>query len=86
MYSIWHHDQLIYCGMSGKDIENPDNQNKKKYGIYNRLASHTSGKLSGNQFCVYVANQLVILELNPGDLTQLQHLWSDMWYFWIFLH
>jgi len=24
--------------MSGKDIENPDNQNKKKYGIYNRLA------------------------------------------------
>ena len=68
VYSIWHHDQLIYCGMSGREIEKPDNQNKKRYGIYNRLNSHASGRLSGDQFCVYVANRLVIPELKPEDL------------------
>ena len=68
VYSIWHHDELIYCGMSGREIEKPDNQNKNKYGIYNRLNSHASGRLSGDQFCVYVANRLVIPQLKQEDL------------------
>ena len=68
VYSIWHNENLIYCGMSGREIENPQNQSKKKYGIYNRLNSHASGRLSGDQFCVYVANRLVIPELDHKDL------------------
>jgi len=68
VYSIWHNESLIYCGMSGREIEKPDNQSKKKYGIYNRLNSHASGRLSGDQFCVYVANRLVIPELDHKDL------------------
>lgn len=72
VYSIWRDNQLIYCGMSGRDIENPDNQKKKKYGIYNRLQSHASGRLSGDQFCVYVANRLVIPELKLRDLERFE--------------
>ncbi len=68
VYSIWHNENLIYCGMSGREIENPQNQSKRKYGIYNRLNSHASGRLSGDQFCVYVANRLVIPELDHKDL------------------
>tara|TARA_R110000737_G_scaffold314184_1_gene323886 strand:+ start:11563 stop:12003 length:441 start_codon:yes stop_codon:yes gene_type:complete len=66
IYAIWNGDELFYCGMSGREIEK--NLNKKKYGLITRLHSHASGRLSGDQFCVYVANRLVIPELKPNDL------------------
>lgn len=66
IYAIWNGDELFYCGMSGREIEK--NINKKKYGLITRLHSHASGRLSGDQFCVYVANRLVIPELQPNDL------------------
>ena len=59
-------DELIYCGMSGREIEK--NRHKKKYGLVTRLASHASGRLSGDQFCVYVANRCVIPSLTLSDL------------------
>ena len=69
VYAIWHKDQLIYCGMSGREIEKHHFSNtKKKYGLVTRLASHASGRLSGDQFCVYVANRLVIPDLKQFDL------------------
>ena len=69
VYVIWHKDQLIYCGMSGREIEKHRFSNsKKKYGLVTRLASHASGRLSGDQFCVYVANRLVIPDLKQEDL------------------
>jgi len=66
IYAIWNDDELFYCGMSGREIEK--NQNKKKYGLVTRLNSHAIGRLSGDQFCVYVANRLVIPRLTQGDL------------------
>lgn len=66
VYAIWDDNELIYCGMSGREIEK--NLHKKKYGLITRLASHSSGRLSGDQFCVYVANRLVIPSLKPTDL------------------
>ena len=69
VYAIWHNDQLIYCGMSGREVEKHQFSNsKKKYGLVTRLASHASGRLSGDQFCVYVANRLVIPDLKQVDL------------------
>ncbi|MDB9923883.1 hypothetical protein OAC90_00205 [Planktomarina sp.] len=69
VYAIWHNDQLIYCGMSGREVEKYQFSNsKKKYGLVTRLASHASGRLSGDQFCVYVANRLVIPDLKQADL------------------
>lgn len=66
VYAIWEGLTLIYCGMSGREIEK--NQHKKKYGLVTRLNSHSSGRLSGDQFCVYVANRLVIPSLKQVDL------------------
>ncbi|OED84648.1 hypothetical protein A1QE_12555 [Vibrio breoganii ZF-55] len=66
VYAIWKDDQLIYCGMSGREIEK--NAHKKKYGLITRLHSHASGRLSGDQFCVYVANRLVIPSLTIAEL------------------
>ncbi|PKH88265.1 hypothetical protein [Colwellia sp. Bg11-28] len=66
IYAIWNDDELFYCGMSGREIEK--NQHKKKYGLVTRLDSHAIGRLSGDQFCVYVANRLVIPTLKQSDL------------------
>ena len=68
VYAIWNDDELFYCGMSGRSIESAIKKGKKKYGLVTRLNSHASGRLSGDQFCVYVANRLVIPELTEHDL------------------
>ena len=68
VYAIWQREQLLYCGMSGREIEKA--AGKKKYGLITRLGSHASGRLSGDQFCVYVANQLVIPSLGSDELTR----------------
>ena len=60
VYAIWEGSTLVYCGMSGRQFEKAITASPQKYGLYTRLASHASGRLSGDQFCVYVANRLVI--------------------------
>ena len=77
VYAIWQGDRLIYCGMSGRSIEKQGTKARKKYGLVTRLNSHASGRLSGDQFCVYVANRIIIPNLQvsllpkfeSGDLT-----------------
>ena len=56
--------------MSGRQIEKAIEQGKSKYGLVTRLNSHASGRLSGDQFCVYVANRLVIPQLKAEDLAK----------------
>lgn len=68
VYAIWNDEQLFYCGMSGRGIEKALIAGKKKYGLVTRLKSHASGRLSGDQFCVYVANRLVIPGLSQNEL------------------
>ena len=71
LYVIWEDKQLVYRGMSGREIEKYKYSNsKKKYGLINRLNSHASGRLSGDQFCVSVANRIVIPSLEPDMLEQ----------------
>ena len=67
VYVIWDGKALIYCGMSGREYEKALIDKKTKYGLVNRLNSHASGRLSGDQFCVYVANRFVIPSLSPDD-------------------
>ena len=66
VYAIWNGDSLFYCGMSGRQIEK--HKSERKFGLITRLNSHASGRLSGDQFCVYVANRLVLPTLKPEDL------------------
>src|SRR5262245_63549818 len=70
VYAVWDGDVLIYCGMSGREFEKGVAAAKVKLGLVTRLASHASGRLSGDQFCVYVANRLVIPSLTPEQLAQ----------------
>ncbi len=64
VYTIWHGDSLVYFGMSGREIERVRQEgNRKEYRLVTRLRSHWSGRLSGDQFCVCVANRLVIPSL-----------------------
>jgi hypothetical protein len=67
VYAIWRDSgEFIYVGMSGKGIETVD-PSRNRFGLYTRLNSHASGRLSGDQFCVYVANRLVIPELTEDQ-------------------
>jgi hypothetical protein len=68
VYAIWDDTgSLIYVAMSGRGIDGA--AGKLRYGLVTRLASHASGRLS-DQFCVYVANRLVVPQLTPDQLPQ----------------
>lgn len=68
VYAIWKDNELIYCGMSGREINSKSKTAPRKYGLVTRLNSHASGRLSGDQFCVYVANRFVIPSLKAEEL------------------
>jgi hypothetical protein len=70
VYAIWDGDVLVYCGMSGREVEKASASPRSRFGLITRLASHASGRLSGDQFCVYVANRLVIPPLKPEQLSK----------------
>ena len=68
VYAVWDQQKLIYCGMSGREFEKAVAAAKPRFGLVTRLASHASGRLSGDQFCVYVANRLVVPSMTPEQL------------------
>jgi hypothetical protein len=70
VYAVWDRDAFIYCGMSGREFERAVTAARPRYGLVTRLASHASGRLSGDQFCVYVANRLVIPSIQPDQLAK----------------
>ena len=73
VYTIWNREgYFIYVGMSGRNTTG----GKSAKGPYGRLASHASGRRSGDQFCLYVCDRLVlptvhnrIPEIAAGDLS-----------------
>ena len=70
VYTIWHNDgRFIYVGMSGRGITAETARRNTPQGIYTRLQSHASGRRSGDQFCVYVADRLVLPMLSLDDIT-----------------
>jgi hypothetical protein len=69
VYTIWHSDgRFIYVGMSGRGMTAETKRRNTPQGIYTRLQSHASGRRSGDQFCVYVADRLVLPALSPEDI------------------
>ena len=58
IYSVWDKDEkFIYIGISGlqKSLE--------KRSPLSRIVSHSSGRRSGNQFCIYIHDFYVIPKL-----------------------
>jgi hypothetical protein len=70
VYVVWEGATLIYGGMSGREFEKAVASQKRRFGLVTRLASHATGRLSGDQFCVDVANRLVIPSLDPQVLSR----------------
>ena len=72
VYAIWDDYQLVYVGMSGRGATSSLLEAKrsegKRFGLFTRLASHASGRRSGDQFCVYVADLLVLPRLSDDQV------------------
>jgi hypothetical protein len=54
--------------MSGRGITAETLRRNRPQGLYTRLKSHASGRRSGDQFCVYVADRLVLPALSQDDI------------------
>ena len=74
VYTVWGGDELIYVGMGGRAVGPSADTNgpasTKLTGLRSRLASHASGRRSGDQFCIYVFDRLVLPTLS---LQQIQN-------------
>ncbi len=65
IYTIWDDTgELIYVGIAGR---NPSGS-----GLATRLRSHASGRRSGDQFCVYVADHYVLPELTREQILDIR--------------
>lgn len=71
-YTVWHDDQLVYVGMAGRAIgpgaADSAAVSGRLTGIRSRLASHASGRRSGDQFCVYVFDRLILATLSREQI------------------
>lgn len=71
VYTIWNREgAFVYVGMSGRSAT-PTGK-----GPFGRLNSHASGRRSGDQFCIYVCDRLVLpglhnrlIEVADGSLS-----------------
>jgi predicted GIY-YIG superfamily endonuclease len=55
VYLVYQGSKWIYIGMSFKNLQS-------------RLSSHASGRRSGDQFCVYVGDRLVMSKLSIDQM------------------
>jgi len=72
VYSIWDDRRLVYVGMSGRGATVEQVLERKaldrEWGLKSRLKSHRAGRRSGDQFCVYVGDWLVLPTLTPSEI------------------
>lgn len=60
-----------YAGMSGRSITRETPAPPRAYGLYTRLHSHAAGRRNGDQFCVYVADRLVLPQPTSEEIEQI---------------
>jgi hypothetical protein len=69
VYTIRDSDsRFIYVGMSGRGITVETVHRSTPRGLYTRLQTHAGGRRSGDQFCVYLADRLVLPTLSEDDI------------------
>ena len=75
-YTIWDDDaRFVYAGMAGRSltaegIEAAGSRSPARVtGLRDRLGSHRSGRRSGDQFCVYVFDRLVLPSLTNEQIS-----------------
>jgi hypothetical protein len=60
--------RFIYVGMSGRGITVDTIRRNTPKGFIRACKAHASGRRSGDQFCVYVADRLVLPTLSQEDI------------------
>jgi hypothetical protein len=72
IYTIWEGKQLLYVGMSGRGPDMAATRTgkaaPKSRGLAGRLEAHASGRRSGDQFCVYVFDRLVLPAMSDQQI------------------
>jgi hypothetical protein len=73
VYTVWHGKQLIYVGISGSAVNATAEDGRgvvagRLRGLRSRLDAHASGRRSGDQFCVYVFDRLVLPTLGREQI------------------
>ncbi len=73
IYTIWQDAVLLYAGMAGRALSEAQiaaerQSGARSKGLFSRLNSHASGRRSGDQFCLYVCDRLVLPGLTPAQL------------------
>jgi hypothetical protein len=80
VYTIWDGPQFIYAGVAGRSLTGETilrrRQDDKETGLRQRLASHASGRRSGDQFCVYVADRDVRRFVDRSDFLEGAVYWG----------
>jgi hypothetical protein len=73
VYTVWQQQELLYVGMAGRSLTSDTitesrEISRKNVGLRSRLRSHASGRRSGDQFCVYVCDRLVLPTLSRDEI------------------
>ena len=74
VYTVWDEEErFIYVGMAGRGADAStiirwSKEGLPPKGLWQRLNAHASGRRSGDQFCIYVADRLVLPRLTPAQL------------------
>jgi hypothetical protein len=75
VYAVWAGDgAYLYVGMSGRGLTERDlaaRSGGRTTGLWTRLNSHAAGRRSGDQFCVYVADRLVLPTLSSTVIEEI---------------
>jgi hypothetical protein len=69
VYTIWREATFLYVGMAWA---HRDDSNPRALGVFGRLASHASGRRSGDQFCIYICDRFVVPELSADEIAALR--------------
>jgi hypothetical protein len=59
IYTIWRGTEFLYVGIAGRPAIGAVASGTSK-GLRGRLDSHASGRRSGDQFCIYICDRLVL--------------------------
>jgi hypothetical protein len=75
VYTVWEQATFVYVGMAGRGLTAEAIQRKRAEGasptgLFDRLRAHFWGKRSGDQFCVYVCDLLILPEFTSEQLRQ----------------
>jgi hypothetical protein len=76
LYTIWRRDEFIYVGLAGRSSEAVllgARTVGRACGLRDRLRSHASGRRSGDQFSVYIADRFVLPALTREQIDSIAH-------------